>query len=212
MRAPTPPANPFFDTQLAQLETLRYRVYAHTTLTDEALALAVTVTLLVPDTLDDDAIRARARMALRHFLVTEWEVSLPDRAPEAPGYVQASLRATTRLPPGEHPDLVSRLRDASREGAHLSALDLTLHVPDARLRALVGRLRQETLDEIHRHIAGIAHLSGRPWRIGDLHFGAETTVSAPARDLPPTEVPGTAGERVVLVTEVVLQAESATVH
>lgn len=212
MRTPTAPANPFFDTQLAQLETLRYRVYAHTTLTDEALALAVTVTLLVPDHLEDDAICARARTALGHFIATEWAMTAPDRVPEAPGYAQASLRATARLPPGGHPDMAARLRDACRDGVHLSDLDLTVHVPDARLRALVGRLRAETLDEIHRHVAGVTHLSGRPWRIGDLHFGAETTVSRPAGEESRKDSADTGGERVVLVTEVVLRAESATVH
>lgn len=221
MRNPSPPANPFFNAQLAQLDTLRYRVYAHTTLAEAALRLTATVTALVPAgaETDDDAVCARVQTALRHFIATDWAVTLLDRESDAPGYAQLTLHASARLAPAEHFNLQERARLASREGIVLSDLNVAVAVPAKRLTTLVATLREETLAEIARHIAGMNHLSGRRWHIGDLRFGADTDAyerlrragrAAPAaRDNPPD-----AGqtERVLLVTEVVLKAESPTLH
>jgi len=220
MRNSSHPANPFFNAQLAQLDTLRYRVHATTTLAEEA-RLTATVTALVPNgAAEDDLVCARVQSALRHFIATEWAVTPLDRVSDAPGYVQVTLHASARLAPAERFDLEARARGACREGVVLSNLEIAGTPAPAAFAKTVAALRERTLTEIERHIAGISYLSGRRWRVGDLRFGADTTTVPPrpgttaqsAECDPAGNAEAESEDRIVLVTEVVLRAESLTLH
>ncbi len=205
-KAPRP--YPFFSPTLAQLDTLRFRVHAHTTLAPKSFEVTVNVSVLLPPAADHTAARSRASVALFRLLATAWALEEAGRVIGARGSAEVIFRATARISPAVPLVLLQRLADAiSGEQLRLTNLALAPASEPHQVVAAAQSLREETLGVIERQAASLSVQSGRRWAIREVEYGADV-----GRSTPPAPMSQATAERVVLVTEVVLKAESLTVH
>jgi hypothetical protein len=210
---------PLLDATLATRDVLRYRVYAHTTLPATEVQVEVTVTVLaVSPYRDQCATEARALAALADFIATDWAMAPADRPDLGSEPHVRVFRACARTGPVALGDLAARARRAAREDLHLGELEIAPVADDVALTRAALVLRSRTLGEIGRHIAAFGQCTGRVWRVAGLTFGADATTyarlrpSGTALDGTTPDPALTSGERIVLVTEVVLSAEPPILH
>jgi hypothetical protein len=204
------------------IDTIRYRVQVQRTLTQEDVRLSVDVTALVSTAGNDRRdLDPQIRMALRRFLDAEWKYSTVKRAGDAVGYERVMLHANTRVPPDAVWNLEERARAASREGLALSNPKVYYSLPASKVSVELQRLRIEVIEEVRAQIPEFERTTGRPWRIGAIHFGipddsyhAQSSKgayrSAGIGDLEDDEVALAGSERITLIAEVVLKGSVAT--
>ncbi|MBI4693871.1 MAG: hypothetical protein HY749_07605 [Gammaproteobacteria bacterium] len=208
--------------RLADVDTLSYRVYAHTTVPQDDVRITVAVAALVSiaDSDQQDLYR-RIRETLANFIKADWALSQIIRTADAMGYEHIDLSASARVPPEENYNLQERARRASREGLALTNPNADYTVRADRVSSAVQTLREQTLREVRQHIEGFNRVSERRWRLGHIAFGAESELAEAMRRTSKGAYTGgipdyvlrsegdtelTGAERIVLVTEVVLKA------
>lgn len=211
------PADLAFEARLAQLDTLRYRVHAHTTLPGQRTRVAVTLkTLHSPRHQGDESLHARLRRVLAHFLPAAWTLFLVGRSIGEEGVEALTYRATAALPSQSKAfalDLPAKARAASSETVALIGpeLSMTLDLVDYRRR--IGALQQEALRAVAREREALAAASGRQWEIREVHARCKPLPVRPEAPAPGPGFNGFCGEDgVSLVLEVTLGADSPVLH
>ena len=217
---------------LAMLDTLRYRIHAHTTLPGQPRRLGVVAEVLLPPsgTLGGTPVHIALRRVLSRLSAGVWSLFLERRKTGPAGYERLRYRASVALEV-EHPataanaDLLALLRDVSTESIRLYAPSISVEVDLVRYREMLHQLAQETRDTVEAHVASLYARSGRDWRIRSLRAleSAQDTQDAAGPD-PRTTVDVSAGiarshggglpgiQEVLLVTEIELSAPPPTRH
>jgi hypothetical protein len=208
----------------SQGDSLRYRVIAQRTVTQETVSVTINVTLLVSANQTNQATLQRlVRDALNHFIPkSEWVFSTLYRDANAVvGYEQVTITASARIPSSQNYNLRERARLASREGLTLSQPNVNYNLPVAQVNRVVHELRGEIVAGVLREIDIFDRQTGRKWRIGDIEFGIGDrnemhTAKGAHRstgyeDLLDSDGEGLSGaERISLVAEVCLRADKET--
>lgn len=217
---------------LAMLDTLRYRIHAHTTLPGQPQRLGVVAEILLPPsgTLGGTPVHVALRRVLSRLSSGVWTLFLERRKTGPAGYERLRYRASVALD-GAHSATVGNthlpalLRDISTESIRLYAPSISMEVDLVRYREMLHQLAQETRETVEAHVASLYARSGRDWRIQSLRAlesAQETqdgTGQAPKTSL---DVPdgialrqggGVSGiQEVLLVTEIELSAPPPTRH
>ncbi len=134
-----------------------------------------------------------------------------------------TLRASVRLPALENWNLPERARAASGEGISLSSPEVSYALSVEKVDAAVEELRTRLFTLAAQQAKSFAEASGRPWRVGDVEFGAasvardrsrrtgkgayadeESSIELLALSDSPSGV--TSGERITLLAVVVLKS------
>lgn len=208
-----------------QDDSLRYRVIAQRTLSQETVSVTINVTLLVSANQTNQATLQRlVRDALTHFIPkSEWVFSTLYRDANAVvGYEQVTITASARIPSSQNYNLRERARLASREGLTLSQPNVNYNLPAGQVNRVVQELRGEIVASVLREIEVFDRQTGRKWRIGDIEFGigdrneGHTAKGAHRstgyEDLRDSDGEGLSGaERISLVAEVCLRAVNQSV-
>lgn len=208
------PADLAFEARLAQLDTLRYRVHAHTTLPGRRTRVAVTLkTLHSARHQGDESLHARLRRVLAHFLPATWTLFLVGRSFDEEGAEALTYRASAELPGDAPVDLAARARSASSETVILIGPEISMTVDPEDYRRRIGALQQEALRALARERQVLAAASGRQWKIRDIHarcrpLPGQSGMPASATGSDPNSVE----DGVSLVLEVTLGAESPLLH
>lgn len=204
----------------SQDDSLRYRVIAQRTLSQETVSVTISVTLLVSANQTNQASLQRlVRDALTHFIPkSEWVFSTLYRDANAVvGYEQVSITASARIPSSQNYNLRERARLASREGLTLSQSNVNYNLPVSQVNRVVHELRGEIVASVLREIEEFDRQTGRKWRIGEIEFGIgsrndDRTAKSAQRstgyeDMLDPDSEGLSGaERISLVAEVCLRA------
>ncbi|MEN9727344.1 MAG: hypothetical protein RL434_1710 [Pseudomonadota bacterium] len=208
------PANPGLTARLAQLDTLRYRVHAHTTLPGQYTRVAVTLkTLQSARHQGDESLHARLRRVLAHFLPLRWTLFLVARSTDEEGIEALTYRATAALPGSQPGDLADRARAASTETVLLLGPELSVTVDLEDYRRRVGALQQEALRALAREREALAAASGRHWEVREI-----STRCSPPAGPSRTATPAPQGEKankadgLSVVLEVILDADAPVLH
>ena len=130
----------------SQDDSLRYRIIAQRTLSQETVSVTINVTLLVSANQTNQASLQRlVRDALTHFIPkSEWVFSTLYRDANAVvGYEQVSITASARIPSSQNHNLRERTRLASREGLTLSQPNVNYSLPVSQVNRVVHELRGE---------------------------------------------------------------------
>jgi hypothetical protein len=208
------PADLAFEARLAQLDTLRYRVHAHTTLPGQRTRVSVTLkTLHSAQHQGDESLHARLRRVLVHFLPAAWTLFLVGRAIGEDGVEALTYRASAELPRDAPADLAARARDASSETVTLIGPEISMTVDLEGYRRRIGTLQQEALRAVAREREALAAASGRQWEIRDIHarcrpLPGQSGMAASASGFDA----GSVEDGVSLVLEVILGADSPVLH
>lgn len=202
---------------LAMLDTLRYRVHAHTTLPGQPQRIGITAEILLPPAgeLAGESLHAGLRRVLARFMPLQWSIFLERRVLQADGHECLTYRASAALagdplPQDALPPLEVRARLAGTERIHLSAPQLSTEIDLVRYREVLHSLAQETRETVRGHLAALYARSGRRWRIQSLEAAKEPASSLPSLGEPPEREDRT--QEVVLITEIVLSAPPPTLH
>lgn len=208
------------------IDTLRFRLQAARTLSQQDIRLATVVTALVPAAENDPvALERRIRETLSRVVKTDWTFTRIERDAEAAGYERIQLKASARVPVAENWNLVERMRAASRDGIALSAAEVSYALSSEKVDAAVEALRLDILRLAADQAAKMSEASGRRWRVGDIEFGtaglaqdsrrrtgkgayADSDDSLEMLALLDTPMGVTGGERITLVAQVTLKAFS----
>ena len=217
---------------LAMLDTLRYRIHAHTTLPDQPQRLGITAEILLPPsgTLGGKPVHVALRRVLSRLSSGVWTLFLERRKTGPAGYERLRYRASVAIT-GAHSatvanaDLTAQLREVSTESIRLYAPSLSVEVDLVRYREMLHQLAQETRETVEAHVASLYARSGRNWRIRSLRAleSAQETQDGTGRDTETgPDVPdgialsqggGVSGiQEVLLVTEIELSAPPPTRH
>lgn len=199
---------------LAMLDTLRYRVHAHTTLPGQPQRVGVTAEVLLPPTgdLGGESLHAGLRRVLARFMPLKWSIFLERRLRQPDGHECLTYRASAPLvgAAAETPlaQLEQRARLAGTEHVRLASPELSFEIDLVRYREVLRTLARETRETVRGHLASLYERSGRVWEIQSLKADQE------APGLPETAGrPERAGvQEIVLVTEIVLSAPPPTLH
>lgn len=205
-----------------QDDSLRFRVIAQRTLSQETVLLSVKVALLVSaNQTDQSELQRWAKSALVQFVPNvEWGFSTLRRQSNAVvGYEQIEIEASARIPCDQNFNLKERAQLASREGLSISHVKVSYALPVYLVNEVVHELRLEIIHDLLKEIAHFEQLTGRKWRIGDVEFGItgrgdEYTAKGASRStgyeaiLDP-DCEGLSGaEKISLVAEVCLRSDS----
>ncbi|NMG31765.1 hypothetical protein [Aromatoleum evansii] len=159
-------------------DTLRFKLFAQKTITQEDARLTVEVNALVSTAEQTpNALQQRICGALARLIDAEWAFSAIQRGGEAVGYERVKLTASARIPITEIYNLEERARQASTEGLSLREPTVSYALPSARVTAAVQALRLEILEDVKHQLVEFSAATGRSWRIGDIAFGVRDSRS-----------------------------------
>ncbi|MBM4228400.1 MAG: hypothetical protein FJ164_11730 [Gammaproteobacteria bacterium] len=208
------PADLAFEARLAQLDTLRYRVHAHTTLPGQRTRVAVTLkTLHSPQHQGDESLHARLRRVLAHFFPAAWTLFLVGRSIDDEGVEALTYRASAALPKDAPTDLPALARAASTETVALLGPEISMTVDLDDYRRRIGALKQEALRAVVREREALAAASGRQWEIRDIQTRCASLPGCPGISTPASGFDACSVEDgVSLVLEVTLGADSPVLH
>jgi hypothetical protein len=208
------------------IDTLRFRLQAARTLSQQDIRLTTTVTVLVPASENDPvALEKRIRGALATVVKTDWTFTRIERETEAAGYERIQLRASARVPVSENWNLAERVRAASRDGIAVGAPEVSYALTSDKVDAAVDALRLDLLRLAASQAEKMSEASARQWRVGDMEFGTAGLVRETGRRtgkgaysdnddsvemlaLQDASTGVTGGERITLVAQVTLKAFS----
>ena len=202
---------------LAMLDTLRYRVHAHTTLPGQPQRIGITAEILLPPSgdLGGESLHAGLRRVLARFMPLQWTIFLERRVRHPEGHESLTYRASASLDGAPLPQhaataLEAHARRAGTENIRLSAPQLSVEIDLVRYREVLSSLARETRETVKGHLAALYARSGRTWQIQSLKPAEDSALGADhTRELGAGE---TGGQEIVLVTEIVLSAPMPTFH
>ena len=202
---------------LAMLDTLRYRVHAHTTLPGQPQRIGITAEILLPPAgeLAGESLHAGLRRVLARFMPLNWCIFLERRVHQTDGHESLTYRASAplgglALPQNAVPELAARARRAGTENVRLSAPQVSVEIDLVCYREVLRSLARETRETVKDHLAALYARSGRVWQVQSLEAAKDTP---PGPDAPLEWQEGeTRGQEIVLVTEIVLSAPPPTLH
>ena len=202
---------------LAMLDTLRYRVHAHTTLPGQPQRVGITAEILLPLTgdLGGESLHAGLRRVLARFMPLKWSIFLERRVRHPEGHECLTYRASAPLegaplPPQAATEFEACARRAGTEHIRLSAPQLSVEIDLLRYREVLQSLARETRETVKGHLATLYARSGRVWQIQSLQPAED---AATAGDHAKAWQEGETGrQEIVLVTEIVLSAPVPTFH
>lgn len=208
------PADTALEARLAQLDTLRYRVHAHTTPPGQRARVAVTLkTLHSPAHQGGEALHTRLRRVLAHFLPLRWTLFLTGRQVDDAGVETLTYRASALLPVPMPADLPARARAASSETVSLSSPEISVTFDPEDYQRRMEALRDEARRTIAQEQAALEALSGRRWEVREL-----SVIRGPVEQLRRTVRQRAGSARVGraegfgVTVEVLLEAGSRVLH
>jgi len=208
------PTNPGFEARLAQLDTLRYRVHAHTTPPGQYTRVAVTLkTLHSARHQGDESLHARLRRVLAHFLPLRWTLFLVARNTGEDGIEALTYRATAAVPGPRPKDLADRARAASTETVVLLGPELSVTIDLEDYRRRVGALQQEALRALAREREALAAASGRRWEVREISARCSSPGSSSGATAGITQHGDNSTESgLSVILEVILGADAPVLH
>lgn len=210
------------------VDTLRFQLQTSRALPQEDIRVTVGVTALVPSTSSDRAeLERRIRAALAQLAEAQWTFTRIEREEDTAGYERVTLRASARLPALENWNLPERARAASGQGLELATPEVSYALAVDKVDAAVKELRTQLFRSADEQARAFTEASGRPWRVGDIEFGAASVARERARRtgkgayadeessiellaLSESSTGVTSGERITLLAAVVLKAAVST--
>ena len=155
-------------------DTLQYRVLASRIIHKSNVRINVQVTALISTKdYNQQALEERILQALNKFMTAKWVFFSMKRSADAAGYERVTLTASTLVKPSENWNLQERAREAGSEGLSLGNVEVNYASSTAEVDSIVRELREEIVLQIKDHMDNFIALTKRPWRIGNIVFGAD---------------------------------------
>jgi hypothetical protein len=155
-------------------DTLQYRVLASRIIHKSSVRINVQVTALVSTKdYNQQALEERILKALNKFMAAKWVFFSMKRSADAAGYERVTLTASTLVNPSQNWNLQERAREAGSEGLSLGNVEVNYASSTAEVDGIVRELRKEIVQQVKDHIDDFVTLTDRPWRIGNIAFGAD---------------------------------------